>query len=204
MRRITLAIVSTLAALVLLFSYRTSLGDPGPGGTAARPASEARVLDPGAPATTASTAASTGGSGDDPDQITAPDTRSDTTSTDPTPAPGGTAAPPPTPPAASTAPTTPTTADAQTVQGAEEMTRYGAVQVVVTISGGSISDVQAVQYPDRERRDQEINSVAIPELRNQVLSAQSANVAGVSGATYTTQGYLASVQSALDAAGFIP
>ena len=95
-------------------------------------------------------------------------------------------------------------ADTQTVQGAEEMTRYGAVQVDVTITGGVITDVQAVQYPTRERRDQEINDAAIPELRNQVLSAQSAHVAGVSGATYTTQGYLASVQSALDAAGFTP
>jgi uncharacterized protein with FMN-binding domain len=82
------------------------------------------------------------------------------------------------------------------------MTRYGIVQVQVTVAGNTIADVQALQYPSRERRDQEINAVAIPQLRNQVLSAQSANVAGVSGATYTTQGYLASLQSALDAAGF--
>src|SRR6185312_5648192 len=146
MRRITLAIVSTLAALVLLFSYRTSLGDPGPGATASTAAAEARVLSSGAPASTTSTTASTGGGGgDDPDQITAPEIPSVTNA----------------------APTTGTTAPAtgaQTVQGAEEMTRYGPVQVVVTISGGSITDVQAVQYPDRERRDQEINDAAIPEL----------------------------------------
>jgi uncharacterized protein with FMN-binding domain len=201
MRRITLAIVSTVAVLVLLFSYRTSLGDPGPGGATAQAASEARVLTSGPPATTAATAGSSAGAGDDPNQITTPDNSSSTTSTstpDPQAATGST-------PSTATPPTgraTTPTAGTQTVQGAEEMTRYGAVQVDVTISGGVITEVQAVQYPYRERLDQEINDAAIPELRNQVLSAQSADVAGVSGATYTTQGYLASVQSALDAAGF--
>jgi uncharacterized protein with FMN-binding domain len=203
MRRITLAIVSTMAVLVLLFSYRTSLGDPGPGGATARAASEARVLTSGAPATTTATAGSSAGAGDDPNQITTPDNSSSSSSSstpDPQEAPGST----PSTATPSTSPATTPTAGTQTVQGAEEMTRYGAVQVDVTMSGGVITDVQAVQYPYRERRDQEINDAAIPELRNQVLSAQSANVAGVSGATYTTQGYLASVQSALDAAGFTP
>lgn len=88
------------------------------------------------------------------------------------------------------------------MQGAAEMTRYGQVQVQVVITDGKITDVQALQYPTRERRDQEINAQAIPLLRNEVLSAQSAHVQGVSGATFTTEGYLASVQSALDAAGF--
>lgn len=82
------------------------------------------------------------------------------------------------------------------------MTRYGIVQVQATITDGKITDVTALAYPDRERRDVEINEQAIPELRNQVLAAQSANVQGVSGATYTTEGYLTSLQSALDAAGF--
>ncbi len=82
------------------------------------------------------------------------------------------------------------------------MTRYGPVQVQVTITDGKITDVTAVEYPQEEPRDQEINAEAIPELRNQVLAAQSANVQGVSGATFTTEGYVASVQSALDAAGF--
>ncbi len=216
MRRVTLAIVSTLAVLVLLFSYRTSLGNAGPAGTASQAASEARVLSSAPPAPTTTTAAPAGGAGDDPNRITTPDTSSSATSTR-TPAPQATKATPSTaastpqpvkttPSTAVPTPTTPTTtaAKTETVQGAEEMTRYGAVQVDVTISGGQITDVQAVQYPTQDPRDQEINAYAIPELRNQVLSAQSANVAGVSGATYTTQGYLASVQSALDAAGFTP
>jgi len=88
-----------------------------------------------------------------------------------------------------------------TVNGASEMTPYGAVQVQLTITDGRITDVTALDYPNRDRQDRQINTRAIPELRNQVITAQSANVQGVSGATYTTEGYLASVQSALDVAG---
>ena len=60
-----------------------------------------------------------------------------------------------------------------TVDGAAEMTRYGAVQVEVQITDGTITDVVALQYPQRERRDLEINQVAIPELHDQVIAAQS-------------------------------
>lgn len=189
MRRITLVVVSTLAVLVLLFSYRTSLGDGG-SGQAPQALSGARVL------AESPTAAATGSAaGPDP-------TGSASGSPDPTtPAKAGTSDPAGTRTTAP-APTTTTPARTQTVQGASEMTRYGQVQVQVTIAGGKITDVQALAYPDRERRDQEINAQAIPMLRNQVLAAQSAKVDGVSGATYTTDGYLASVQSALDAVGF--
>jgi len=74
------------------------------------------------------------------------------------------------------------------------------VQVVIT--GGAITDVKALQYPQSERRDIQINSRAIPLLRAQVIAAQSAKIDGVSGATFTTDGYVTSLQSALDAAGF--
>ena len=82
------------------------------------------------------------------------------------------------------------------------MTRYGIVQVQVVLTGGTITDVTAVQYPQQERTDQEINSQAIPLLRSQVLAAGSAKIDGVSGATFTSEGYITSLQSALDAAGF--
>jgi uncharacterized protein with FMN-binding domain len=81
------------------------------------------------------------------------------------------------------------------------MTRYGAVQVEVVITNGTITDVIALQYPTAGREDQQINSRAIPQLRSQVLAAQSAKIDGVSGATFTTDGYISSLQSALDAAG---
>ena len=82
------------------------------------------------------------------------------------------------------------------------MTRYGVVQVQVVITGGKITDVIALQYPQAERRDIAINSQALPLLKAQVLSAQSTKIDGVSGATFTTDGYVTSLQSALDAAGF--
>jgi uncharacterized protein with FMN-binding domain len=82
------------------------------------------------------------------------------------------------------------------------MTPYGVVQVQVTIAGGRITDIATLQYPNQGGRDIEINNYALPQLRTEVIAAQSANVDGVSGATYTSEGYLASLQAALDAVGF--
>jgi uncharacterized protein with FMN-binding domain len=72
----------------------------------------------------------------------------------------------------------------------------------VTISSGKITDVQALIYPNGNGRDEEINAYALPQLRQQVLTAQSANIDGVSGATVTSDGYRQSLQAALDAAHF--
>ncbi|MEX5709872.1 MULTISPECIES: FMN-binding protein [unclassified Parafrankia] len=89
----------------------------------------------------------------------------------------------------------------RTVTGDAVHTRYGLVQVQVVLTGSRITDVVAVQLPDRERRDREINDQAVPLLRQEVLDVQSAQIDVVSGASYTSQGYAQSVQSALDAAG---
>ncbi|MGW4696239.1 FMN-binding protein [Kitasatospora cineracea] len=86
----------------------------------------------------------------------------------------------------------------QTVTGSAVNTRYGPVQVKVTMAGGRISKIDVVQYPTRDRRDQEINSSAIPQLNQEALAAQSADIDVVSGATYTSDGYTRSLQSALD------
>jgi uncharacterized protein with FMN-binding domain len=87
-----------------------------------------------------------------------------------------------------------------TYTGTSEQTRFGNVQVKVTISGGKITDVTAVQLTDREQRSVQISNYAAPILRQEVIASQSASVSNVNGATYTTEGYLASVQSALDQA----
>jgi uncharacterized protein with FMN-binding domain len=87
------------------------------------------------------------------------------------------------------------------VTGSEVQTRWGPVQVKVTVSGGRVTDVTAVEYPTENPRDQQINSYALPELRTEALAAQSADIDTVSGATYTSEGYKQSLQSALDAAG---
>ncbi|WP_046726667.1 FMN-binding protein [Streptomyces humi] len=89
----------------------------------------------------------------------------------------------------------------RTVTGDTVQTRWGPVQVKVTVKNGKITDVTAVQYPTENPRDQQINSYAIPQLRSEALAAQSASIDTVSGATYTSEGYQQSLQSALDSAG---
>ncbi|MEG0029405.1 MAG: FMN-binding protein [Aurantimicrobium sp.] len=104
-------------------------------------------------------------------------------------------------PAETTAPVASGPADG-TYDGAVINTRYGAQQVQVVISSGQISDVIVLQTQTADRKSEQISSRANPILREEVLSAQSAQVANVSGATYTSQSYMQSLQSALDAAGF--
>jgi uncharacterized protein with FMN-binding domain len=94
-----------------------------------------------------------------------------------------------------------TAAGTKTVTGETAQTRWGPVQVKITVKDGKITDVTAVQSPSDNPRDQEINSYALPELRREVLAAQSASIDTVSGATYTSDGYRQSLQSALDSAG---
>ena len=86
------------------------------------------------------------------------------------------------------------------VTGDTAQTRWGPVQVQVTVAGGKITDVTAVQYPNGNGRDQEINSYALPVLAKEALAAQSANIDHVSGATVTSDGYVQSLQSAIDQA----
>jgi uncharacterized protein with FMN-binding domain len=75
------------------------------------------------------------------------------------------------------------------------------VQVQITVQDGKITKVAAVEYPENNPRDQEINAYAIPQLNQEVLSAQSGRIDTVSGATVTSGGYIGSLQSALDKAG---
>ncbi|MFF9564285.1 FMN-binding protein [Leifsonia sp. NPDC014704] len=90
------------------------------------------------------------------------------------------------------------TATTTTITGSAVQTRYGAVQVEVTFSGNTITAVKTLQSPDRDGRDIEINDQALPILQQEVLASQSANIDTVSGATYTSEGYIQSVQSAID------
>ncbi|HEV7204545.1 MAG TPA: FMN-binding protein [Jatrophihabitans sp.] len=80
-------------------------------------------------------------------------------------------------------------------------TPYGVVQVAVTTKGSRIANVSFVQLTAFDGRSQEINSQAAPILLQETVAAQSAQIDTVSGATYTTDGYLQSLQSALDQAG---
>lgn len=82
--------------------------------------------------------------------------------------------------------------------GDAAQTRYGPVQVRVAVSSGRISAVDVVEYPNDNPRDQQINRSAVPQLVSETLSAQSSSIDMVSGATYTSDGYLQSLQSAID------
>jgi uncharacterized protein with FMN-binding domain len=101
----------------------------------------------------------------------------------------------------STSAAPPPASAAKTITGDAAQTRYGPVQLAVTFSGKKITQIQVLEYPTETGRDQEINSYAIPQLNQQAMSAQSANIDGVSGATYTSEGYQQSLQSAIDKAG---
>ena len=87
-----------------------------------------------------------------------------------------------------------------TYTGSNEQTQFGDVQVEITVANGTITDVKTVVLTGNEGRSDQINSQAAPILRSEVLSSQSANVASVGGATYTSDAYLTSLQSALDQA----
>jgi len=103
---------------------------------------------------------------------------------------------------AAAAPAVPAGAADGTYNGSTVRTSYGTVQVAVTIAGGKISDVAALKLTDQGGRSVSISAQAAPMLRDEVLSAQSAKVSSIGGATYTSAGYLKSLQSALDSANF--
>ena len=87
-----------------------------------------------------------------------------------------------------------------TVTGSPVSTRYGVVQVQLTVSGGEITAARAVQAPDGNGRDRQISAYAVPVLDREAVAAGSAHIDGVTGATGTSEGYLDSLQSAIDQA----
>lgn len=118
-----------------------------------------------------------------------------------TPSPAtGTSTPKPSTGAASPKPTATTAATAATVDGPVVSTQYGDVQVEVVVARGKVQDVVALQLPTG-RRSGQISSYSAPILRQEALSAQSASINSVSGATYTSDAYAQSLQAALQQAG---
>ena len=88
-----------------------------------------------------------------------------------------------------------------TIDGPVVSNQYGDVQVQITVAGGSLVDVEALVLPSDRRHSQELSDFAGPQLRAEALQAQSANIDTVAGATYTSDGYIQSLQAALDQAG---
>lgn len=84
-----------------------------------------------------------------------------------------------------------------TYTGPEVNVFYGLVQVQATVKNGQLADVQFLEYPTDRRTSQRINSIAVPDLQQEALQAQSANVNIISGATLTSEGFAMSLQNAL-------
>ncbi len=132
---------------------------------------------------------------------TASGTPADTGTTAATPGTGGTAPTAGGGAASSTAGSTATTGWVDgTYPGNAVSTPYGDVQVQIVVSGGVISDVQVTQYPSDDGRSRQINARALPVLVEETTATQSADIRLVSGATYTSRGYVKSLQSAIDQA----
>ena len=110
-------------------------------------------------------------------------------------------------PAAATTATTTTTpattaSGARTATGNAVDTQYGPAQVRVTVKGGKITDIEAVELQSNDPRSQQISSYAAPILKQEALTKQSADIDAVSGASFTSASYTQSLQSALDKLGF--
>jgi uncharacterized protein with FMN-binding domain len=116
----------------------------------------------------------------------------------------GAAAPPAAPTTTPNTPNTPSTstAAAKSATGDAVDTRYGAAQVRVTVAGGKITAIEALQLQGVDPKSVRISSSAEPLLRQSALTKQSAKLDAVSGATFTSASYEASLQSALDKLGF--
>ncbi len=175
--RAALAVSTAALAVALLFGFRTpdelaaAVGDGSSGGTGPRIAAAG-----GSPAGQGTGATSTG-------STRSGSTSTGTTSTGSTGAGSGSGA----------------SAGSTTVTGPIIRTRYGNVQVQITVTNGKLSDVEAIQLPFGGQSGA-ISDYVAPILRSEALTVKSANIDLVSGATYTSTGYARSLQAALDKA----
>ena len=189
MRRIVIWAMSTLTVLVLLFSYSTSRSSSAVVAAETRTVTTTSKTSDSTGSTSGSSSASaTDSSGQQPSAAATTD--SGTTSSGSSGSSGS---------AGSAGPSS-TSSAATTYAGDAVMTRYGNVQVQITVKNGKITAADVLQVPWNDRRDQMINSAAVPVYNQEAVSAQSAQIDVVSGATYTWDGYTQSLQSAIDQA----
>jgi uncharacterized protein with FMN-binding domain len=178
MKRIVYTLLATVTGVVLLLSYRTSLEAVAPVSTGAGTGTDSGTSGSGGTGTSGS---GTAGSG--------------TGSSDGSSTPGSGSSESP---SASGSASSGLKDGSYTGQSAD--TRYGPVQVKITVSGGAITAVDVPVYPTESFRDQQINRRAVPQLVSETLKAQSSHIDMVSGATFTSDGYIGSLQSAIDQA----
>lgn len=179
MKRILYAVLATVSGLVLLFSYKTSLEVVTPEASSGSATTESP---------TSATGSGNGGSGSGSDSTGSSSTGSSSTGSSSSSS------------SSTTSSGAGTTLTDGTYTGDAASTRFGPVQTRITVSGGVITAVDVVQYPSSNGRDRQINERAIPLLVTETLQAQSSSIDMVSGATYTSTGYVKSLQSAIDQA----
>ena len=180
MRRVALAIAGTVAGLVVLLTFKSHTG------TSAVSAAPAGAAGPGGTAGTSSRAGTTNGAGG-----TAPSGTASGTGGGGSAPSGGSASP-------GTAPGQGDAAGARIITGNVANTIYGPVQIQAAVKAGKIIKVTILQQPSTTAHDLQIGAFAFPQLEAETLSAQSDKIDMVSGATYTSGGYLQSLQSAID------
>lgn len=192
MRRATLALIGTALGTTLMVGAK--LGTRPAGGSVDLGQSEA-MADPGAPDASGSPVASALASATAvPGQSSPPGA-----ATPGAPgAPGGPTAPSTTRPPATTPAPGGSGLKNGTFPGTAVTEKYGTIKVTIVVSGGRITDATATYPTGGETGD--INARAIPRLRQEVLAAQGASIAVVSGATYTSNAYKQSLQAAINAA----
>jgi uncharacterized protein with FMN-binding domain len=176
MKKIVLWSMSTLTVLVLLFGYHTSTSSE------ASASAESSAVAP----VQSSTGTASGNSGGASGTTTAPTDGSSSTGTSST---------------GSSSTGSSSSGTSGTYTGTSASTRWGPVQVEITVANGAVTDVSVVDYPSNNGKDQQINARALPILVQETIKAQSADIDMVSGATVTSNGYIESLQSALDKAG---
>ena len=195
MRLATKAFMSTVSGLVLVMSYHGA-------GEATTVASAGTTTDDTTPSGTATpdaTATSDDATGSTDSSASSDDGGDDATSDDAAPDDASTPAPS-TSSSSSSSSSSAKSSSSGTYTGDAVMTRWGVVQVEITVKNGKITKAEAVQYPSDNPRDQEINAYAVPTLNTEAVQAQSASIDAVSGATVTSDGYVQSLQSAIDQA----
>ena len=174
MRRIAIAVMTTISGIVLLFSYHTSRGPETV--TVATGQDDGGAADDGSPAADDGQAPPTGDVSSSPPPHGA----------SPSPASGS---------------STPTPAGVSgTFTGNRVDTQWGPVRVRIVVRNGKITKATAIEFPNDNHHDQEINSWAVPQLQEATVRANSARIDSLSGATVTSGGYISSLQSALDKA----
>ncbi|GAA1464447.1 FMN-binding protein [Microbacterium thalassium] len=197
MKKIIYSVLATLSGLVLLFSYKTSWNESVVDTSAATISSDTTSAD----STTSDTDSSASDSSSDDDEDEYEDDEDGEDDEDDSSASSGSTSSGSSSSSSSSSSSTSSSSLADgTYTGDAANTRYGAVQVAITVSGGEITSVDVPQYPSHDHHDVQINSYALPILVDETISAQSSSISMVSGATYTSQGYIQSLQSAIDQA----